>query len=240
MSMALVPLQSRVQPLETALPALLHAAQHGCGLGTLAARGGVQHELGLAALCGEAHIDHALEALDSVLVVGRAHNDEVFGRHDLAVDATHPVVLALRGAHAQPENPARPGIDLAGMHAEIRRAEPVRKLLGLGPRGEHSLARRVEDARDSKSALVHFSVRLLRLARPASKSLPIIRSMLKKRPMSFETYGAGPYITQVTCVPSSFGCSVNSATLWASNGLMKSSLIATLDGGEASAISMRP
>jgi len=47
-------------------------------------------------------------------------------------------------------------------------------------------------------------------------------------------------MAQVTCVVSPLGSSVNSAMLCASNGLKKSSLIATLDGAGASVISMRP
>src|SRR6267154_860402 len=47
-------------------------------------------------------------------------------------------------------------------------------------------------------------------------------------------------MAQVTFVVSPLGSSVNSTVLWASNGLTKSSLIATLEGGTDSAISMRP
>src|SRR5258707_599541 len=47
-------------------------------------------------------------------------------------------------------------------------------------------------------------------------------------------------MAQVTFVASPLGSSVNSIVLWASNGLTKSSLIATLEGGTDSAISMRP
>src|SRR5437879_13137329 len=50
----------------------------------------------------------------------------------------------------------------------------------------------------------------------------------------------GPCMTQVTFVESPWGSSVNSTRLCASNGFMKSSLIATFDGGTDSAISMRP
>ena len=47
-------------------------------------------------------------------------------------------------------------------------------------------------------------------------------------------------MAQVTVVASPFGSKVISATLCASNGRLKSSLIATLEGGGASMISMRP
>jgi hypothetical protein len=44
----------------------------------------------------------------------------------------------------------------------------------------------------------------------------------------------------VTLVASPRGTSVNSAVLWPSKGLMKSSLMATLAGGATSMIFMRP
>src|SRR2546427_8405642 len=50
----------------------------------------------------------------------------------------------------------------------------------------------------------------------------------------------GPCMSQVTFVESPWGSSVNSTMLCVSNGFTKSSLIATLDGGTDSAISMRP
>src|SRR5712671_713610 len=81
---------------------------------------------------------------------------------------------------------------------------------------------------------------LFKLARPESKSLPINLSMLIKTCIIFETKGVGPCMTQVTFVESPCGSSVNSAILWPSNGLMKSNLIATLEGGDASVISIRP
>src|ERR1700686_1318478 len=47
-------------------------------------------------------------------------------------------------------------------------------------------------------------------------------------------------MAQVTFVESPWGTSVNSAMLWPSIGLRKSSLIVTEEGGAASVISMRP
>src|SRR6267143_5964524 len=58
--------------------------------------------------------------------------------------------------------------------------------------------------------------------------------------MTFERKGVGPRITQVTLVESPWGSSVNSAMLWPSIGLRKSSLTVTFVGGETSVISMRP
>src|SRR5262245_54888130 len=47
-------------------------------------------------------------------------------------------------------------------------------------------------------------------------------------------------MAHVTLVASPWPASVNSAMLWASNGLKKSSLIVTFEGGAVSVISMRP
>jgi 2-dehydro-3-deoxygluconokinase len=69
----------------------------------------------------------------------------------------------------------------------------------------------------------HFSATALRLARPVSKSLPIILSMLVNKPISFIMKVAGPRIVHCTSVASPRGASVNSVTLWPSNGRMKSS-----------------
>src|SRR5438094_9680076 len=65
-------------------------------------------------------------------------------------------------------------------------------------------------------------------------------SMLQKTVIGYEILSMGPCLTQVTSVESPLGSSVNSTMLCVSNGLTKSSLIATLDGGTDSAISMRP
>jgi hypothetical protein len=64
--------------------------------------------------------------------------------------------------------------------------------------------------------------------------------MLQKMPMTLEMKGLGPWIAHVTLVASPWGERVKSTTLWASKGSMKSSLIDTLEGGDASVISMRP
>src|SRR5215475_2345474 len=86
----------------------------------------------------------------------------------------------------------------------------------------------------------HFSVSRFRLARPASKSLPTILSKLKNTPITFDMNVAEPCITQCTLVALPCGSIVNSAVLCASNGLKKSSLMASFDGAFASRISMRP
>jgi hypothetical protein len=58
--------------------------------------------------------------------------------------------------------------------------------------------------------------------------------------INLEMKGAGPRITQLKRVASSCGSIVNSAVLWPSNCLKKSSLIRIFAGTEASRISMRP
>jgi hypothetical protein len=59
-------------------------------------------------------------------------------------------------------------------------------------------------------------------------------------PITFDMNGAGPCIAQCTLVAFPCGSIVNSAVLWASNGLKKSSLMTSFDGVFASKISMRP
>src|SRR5664279_524396 len=84
------------------------------------------------------------------------------------------------------------------------------------------------------------SVAFFRLARPCSKSLPIMLSKFMNTCMTLDRKGAGPRITQLTVVASACGDSVNSAVLWPSYGLKKSSLITIVDGMADSRISMRP
>src|ERR1700730_584808 len=61
--------------------------------------------------------------------------------------------------------------------------------------------------------------------------------------ITLDKKGAGPRMTQLMLVvapASPCESMVNSAVLWASNGLKKSSLMTIFDGDEASRISMRP
>src|SRR5713226_5806173 len=95
-------------------------------------------------------------------------------------------------------------------------------------------------AGDAIASAAYFSAIAFRLARPVSKSLPTMLSILKNTCMTFEMKGLGPYMAHVTFVESPLVSSVYSAMLWPSNGLMKSSLMATLEGGEDSVISILP
>ena len=79
----------------------------------------------------------------------------------------------------------------------------------------------------------------MQLARPTSKSVPIILSMLKKTPISLGMKAAGPDMFQVTVVASPAGTMVKVAMLWPSKGRMKSSLMPTL-AGAVSRTSMGP
>src|SRR5882724_2185708 len=63
------------------------------------------------------------------------------------------------------------------------------------------------------SSLAYFSVSFFRLARPASKSLPIMLSMLVNTCITLDMKGAGPCISHVTMVVSPCGSIVNSAVL---------------------------
>src|SRR5262245_35953040 len=90
------------------------------------------------------------------------------------------------------------------------------------------------------ASTAHRSASAFRLARPLSKSLPTMPSMLKNTCMILAKNELEPCMAQVTFVDSPFGSNVNSTMLLASNGLTKSRLILTLDGGDVSTISMRP
>src|ERR1022692_670455 len=78
------------------------------------------------------------------------------------------------------------------------------------------------------------------LARPYSNSLPSRLFMLTNLVISLATKGWGPGKAHLTFVEPPLASSVNSAMLWPSKGLKKSSLIVTLEGGDVSTISMRP
>src|SRR5215813_15385224 len=105
-----------------------------------------------------------------------------------------------------------------------------------------TIAAEVQIGRDHRLLLAgaYFSALDLILARPASKSLPTILSKLMNTCITFDMKGAGPLITQFRFVALPCGSIVNSAMLWASNGLRKSSWIFTSEGELASRISMRP
>src|ERR1700750_1536872 len=57
------------------------------------------------------------------------------------------------------------------------------------------------------------------MARPASKSLPIILSKLMNTCITFDMKGAGPLITQFRLVALACGSIVNSGTFWGSKRL---------------------
>src|SRR6266853_602603 len=103
-----------------------------------------------------------------------------------------------------------------------------------------NLAPRLGGTGNAISSAAYFSAVLFMFAGPVSNSLPSKLSMLINTCMTFEMKGAGPRIAQVTFVESPSGASVNSAVLCPSIGLRKSSLIVTLEGADASVISIRP
>src|SRR6476660_3201314 len=85
----------------------------------------------------------------------------------------------------------------------------------------------------------YLSASIFRLARPTSKSLPTMLSIFMNTCISFDRKGAGPCMSQLRFVASPCGRSVNSAVLWPSNGVKKSSLMTIFDGAEVSRISIR-
>src|SRR5262249_58031876 len=111
---------------------------------------------------------------------------------------------------------------------EVLGPQPLAGEACVGPGVEQQPARRIEDASDDQHALgwnqygrsghdsapaIYFSASVFRLARPSSKSLPIMLSRLRNTCMTFEMNGAGPSIAQVTVVASFLGIIVNSAVL---------------------------
>src|SRR5262245_6827653 len=79
-----------------------------------------------------------------------------------------------------------------------------------------------------------------RVARPASNWLPIMLSMLMKRPIALATKFFSPDRLQVTAVCSPSGLNVNSAVAVDANGFTKSSWIRISSFGRLSVMVMRP
>src|SRR5712692_391474 len=74
--------------------------------------------------------------------------DDPLRRDDFAIDAFGPKVAALGRPHAVVKDATRAQIDLTDRRGEAVRPPPAHHALGLRPRLEHAVTRRVEDARD--------------------------------------------------------------------------------------------
>src|SRR6185312_7908695 len=87
---------------------------------------------GLAALFAEDHSDHGLAPALAFLFPGEGE-DQAFRLHDLAIDAAHPIFLAVRSADAGAISAARPEIHLAGRRGVIAGTQPAHHVLRRGP-----------------------------------------------------------------------------------------------------------
>src|SRR5688572_3669441 len=149
-----VPGDAERQAVDGLSPALLHALERRLRARARTRRVRLQLQPGAAGLLGERYADDFLEHGGAMLVICDAVDHQALGRHQLAVAAAHPVVPAVRRAHAQAEHAARPRVGLAGMRGEILRPEPVRELLGARPGLEYADARRGEKPRQRDRALM--------------------------------------------------------------------------------------
>src|SRR5688572_8590170 len=144
------------EPLDGLGPALVHPLEH-CGrFFARSARYGIHRHRRSALRFREGHIDHLVQPLDALVVVGGAGDDQMPWEIDLRELAAHPVVLAVGRAHAELEQSARPRVGLAGMDLEAFRPEPVLQVLGARPALEYAAARRVEYPGEGDGVLVHW------------------------------------------------------------------------------------
>src|SRR5438128_4225587 len=74
-------------------------------------------------------------------------DDDPLRSHDLDKNALVLVVDAIRAVHDEAPGTARPHVELLERVRESFRPPPLREVLGIGPRLEHELTRRVDDAR---------------------------------------------------------------------------------------------
>jgi len=79
--------------------------------------------------------------------------DEPRVRNDLAIDAVHGVLAAVRACHDEAKSAAQPKIDIAGYQRAVAAAKPMLEMLGLGPSLEDEAARRIDAARHDDLAV---------------------------------------------------------------------------------------
>jgi hypothetical protein len=96
------------------------------------------------------------------------------------------LVIRVRGQAASGELPRAAAAKAASIAPQVTRSSGKRsRLLRVQRRAALSVIA-AGAARSKASAPAYLSAMAFRLARPASKSLPIMRSMLKKIPISLE------------------------------------------------------
>ena len=80
-------------------------------------------------------------------LVMRPGEGEQLGALHLDIDARLGEAAAIGLVAPGAPDTARANVELAHVEPEARRAHPLHELLGIGPRREHALARRIKHAR---------------------------------------------------------------------------------------------
>src|SRR5437867_8822670 len=116
----------------------------GVHLGLVAFSGSLEEHLkgepGLAGLLGEGGRHLKLRARHML-------EDDPLGFHDLDKDALVLIVDAIGAVHDEAPDATRPHVEVLKRVRKPLRPPPVPQVIRVGPRFEHELARRVEDAR---------------------------------------------------------------------------------------------
>src|SRR5579864_364604 len=108
-----------------------------------------EHQLGLAAAVVELDAHQRLRAVGGGAGLPAPRVEQPSRRLDLAVGAADDERIALGRLHGQAVAAPGPEVQLRLRAGELARPPPAADLLRLGPRLEHLLARRVDDAGDS-------------------------------------------------------------------------------------------
>lgn len=90
----------------------------------------------------------ALEQVSAVVVEGDSSKHQHFRRRDLAEDALHRIIVAVRAVHDDAQGAADPQVQFRHGAGEVARAEPLCQHFRIGPGLPHQRPRRVEHADD--------------------------------------------------------------------------------------------
>src|SRR6185437_9250176 len=133
------------EPIESAVPAAVVAVTRSNGVEASL----MECELRPASAIDECECDVSFHAGCAVGAQPRVSERESLGRNHFGVHTLQPVVDSFGRAHADLVLAAGPYLGFDGGHRESnRRVFPSLEMLGIGPRLEHHLARRVEETRD--------------------------------------------------------------------------------------------
>src|SRR5208282_6585950 len=134
----------------------------------------MQGELGLAVVLLEGQRQGSFGAGEIALSIRPApHHDESFRWDDLAIDALHPMIVAVGTAHVDPVGAAGAQLVAKDGAGEASRTEPSRHVLGLGPGFEDEAAWRVEDARDNEYAIGRLGGEIIFCGHVSSPSVAV-------------------------------------------------------------------